>query len=132
MNSILSIRKIRVEKRQQIESGKTRVYAQKPRVKIPFKNYISVLVFLFGFSYRITPQASRSERLATFALSYSFYSLCRGWKSLSKVAQRRRQKNRVRLFLYIPLPVTVHPLQPEKKLKLISFLVAITSKTLLS
>jgi hypothetical protein len=46
MNSILKDRKIRIESQTKNSSSeKTRVYAQKPRLKMPFKNSIFSLFF---------------------------------------------------------------------------------------
>ncbi len=42
MNIILKNRKKRGKTRQKLESGENQVYAQKPRLKLPFKNIISV------------------------------------------------------------------------------------------
>jgi hypothetical protein len=41
MNIILKNEKMRVENRKKLESENTRVYAQKPRQKMPLKNSIS-------------------------------------------------------------------------------------------
>jgi hypothetical protein len=50
MNSILQKRKMRLENQTQFEFEKTRVYAQKPRLKLPFK--ISISVYAACVTYR--------------------------------------------------------------------------------
>jgi hypothetical protein len=75
MNSILWNGKMRVENqtKAKLESEKTRVYARKPRLKLPFKNSISglscistsftpaLLMSLFRATFRYTPRYPKLE-----------------------------------------------------------------------
>jgi hypothetical protein len=45
---------MRVETRQKLESENTRVYVQKPRLKIPFKNFFRTLLVQKGLKWEET------------------------------------------------------------------------------